>query len=116
MQNICYFYTLNSIPYIMFNHIVLFKLKDFQNDLLKSEIRDQIKNSLLGLKEKIAALKQIEVGNNFELNAASYDLGLITRFGSYDDFLIYRDHPEHQKVVGLVRANTVDRAVVDYLD
>jgi hypothetical protein len=100
----------------MFNHIVLFKLKEFQNDQLKSEIRDQIKNALLGLKEKIAELKQIEVGNNFELNAASFDLGLISRFDSHEDFLVYRDHPEHLKVVGLVRANTVDRAVVDYVD
>ena len=100
----------------MFNHIVLFKLKDFQNDQLKSEIRDQIKDALLGLKEKIAELKYIEAGINFELNAASFDLGLITRFDSYEGFLVYRDHPEHQKVVALVRANTVDRAVVDYLD
>ncbi len=100
----------------MFNHIVLFKLKDFQNDQLKSEIRDQIKNALLGLKEKIAGLEYLEVGNNFELNAASFDISLITRFNTYEEFLVYRDHPEHQKVVGLVRANTVDRAVVDYVD
>ncbi len=100
----------------MFNHIVLFKLKDFQNDQQKSEIRDRIKNALLELKEKIAELEYIETGNNYELNAASFDLSLITRFKSYEGFLVYRDHPEHQKVVVLVRANTVDRAVVDYED
>ncbi|HWS00667.1 MAG TPA: Dabb family protein [Prolixibacteraceae bacterium] len=123
MENNCYFCTIavsqlpnNYLFTAMFNHIVLFKLKDFQNDQLKAETRDQIKNALLGLKEKIAGLKYIEVGNNFELNAASFDLSLVTRFDSYDEFLVYRDHPEHQKVVGLVRANTVDRAVVDYVD
>lgn len=100
----------------MFNHIVLFKLKDFQNDQLKSEIRDQIKNALLELKEKIADLKQIEVGTNYELNAASFDLSLITRFDSYQGYEVYRDHPEHLKVIVLVRANTVNRSVVDYLD
>ncbi len=100
----------------MFNHIVLFKLKDFQNDQLKSEIREQIKKALLELKEKIAELKQIEVGTNFELNAASFDLSLITRFDSYLDYEVYRDHSEHQKVISLVRANTVDRSVVDYWD
>jgi len=100
----------------MFNHIVLFKLKDFQNDQIKSEIRDQIKNALLGLKEKIIEVKYIEVGNNFELNASSFDISLVTRFDSFESFVVYRDHPEHLKVVGLVRANTVDRAVVDYLD
>jgi len=100
----------------MFNHIVLFKLKDFQNDQLKSEIRDQIKIDLLNLKGKIDELKNIEVGVNFEPNSPSFDISLITRFDSFEGFLVYRDHPEHQKVVGLVRANTVDRAVVDYWD
>ncbi|HEY5511522.1 MAG TPA: Dabb family protein [Prolixibacteraceae bacterium] len=100
----------------MFNHLVHFKLKEFQDDLLKAEIRDQIKNALLDLKGKIPELKVIEVGTNFELNAASFDIGLITRFDSYEGFLVYRDHPEHQKVVSLVRANAADRSVVDYLD
>jgi hypothetical protein len=98
----------------MFNHIVLFKLKDFQNDQQKSKIRDQIKNALLGLEGKIAALKQIEVGSSIELNSGSFDISLITRFDSREGFEVYRDHPEHLKVVTLVRANTVDRAVVDY--
>jgi hypothetical protein len=100
----------------MFNHVVLFKLKDFQNDLQKAEIRDQIKNALLGLKGKIAELKQIEVGTNTEINGTSFDISLITRFDSKEGFEVYRDHPEHLKVVGLVRANTVDRAVVDYIE
>ncbi len=100
----------------MFNHIVLFKLKEFQNDQQKSEIRDQIKQALLGLKEKIAELKHIEVGSSIETNSASFDISLITRFDSKEAFEVYRDHPEHLKVVGLVRANTVDRAVVDYFD
>ena len=100
----------------MFNHIVLFKLKDFQNDQIKSEVRDEIKNALLGLDEKITELKYIEVGNNFELNAASFDISLVTRFDSFESFVVYRDHPEHQKVVTLVRTNTVDRAGVDFLD
>ena len=98
----------------MFNHLVHFKLKDFQDDQLKADIRDQIKNALLDLKGKIPELKVIEVGTNFELNAASFDIGLITRFDSYEGFLVYRDHQEHLKVVSLVRANTVDRSVVDY--
>ena len=100
----------------MFNHIVLFKLKDFQNDQQKSATRDQIKEALLALKEKISELKYLEVGNNFELNATSFDLALFSRFDSQEDFVVYRDHPEHQTVVSLVRANTVDRAVVDYMD
>ena len=100
----------------MFNHLVHFKLKEFTDDQSKADIRDQIKNALLDLEGKIPELKVIEVGTNFELNASSFDIGLITRFDSYEGFLVYRDHAEHQKVVSLVRANTVERSVVDYLD
>ena len=100
----------------MFNHIVFFKLKDFQDNQTKADVRDQIKNALLGLKEKIDVLKYIEAGSSIELNNGSFDISLITRFDSKEAFEIYRDHPEHQKVVGLVRENTTDRAVVDYLD
>ena len=42
----------------MFNHIVLFKLKDFQNDQLKSEIREQIKKHYLNSRKKIAELNK----------------------------------------------------------
>ncbi len=100
----------------MFNHIVLFKLKDFQTDQQKSDVRNQIANSLLNLKENITVLKYLEVGANFEINGSSFDISLVTRFDSKEGFEIYRDHPDHQKVVALVRANTVDRAVVDYFD
>lgn len=100
----------------MFNHVVLFKLKEFQDDHLKAEARDQICVALLGLKETITELNYLETGCNIELNASSFDISLITRFHTKEDFLTYRDHPEHQKVVALVRANTVDRAVVDYME
>ena len=100
----------------MFNHIVLFKLKYFQNDQLKAEAREKIFVALQGLKEKISELKYLEVGCNFELNGSSFDISLITRFDAQEDFLTYRDHPEHLKVVSLVRENTVDRAVVDYFE
>ncbi len=100
----------------MFNHIVLFKLKDFQNDQQKTEASEQICRALLELKEKITELKYLEVGSNYEPNGPSFDISLITRFEAKEDFLTYRDHPEHLKVVSLVRENTVDRAVVDYME
>lgn len=100
----------------MFNHIVLFKLKEFDSDDAKAVAREQVAAALLGLPEKITQLKSLEVGTHFELNGGTFDISLITRFDSREDFEIYRDHPEHLKVVTLVRANTVDRAVVDYFD
>ncbi|MCE1199216.1 MAG: Dabb family protein [Marinilabiliales bacterium] len=98
----------------MFNHIVLFKLKEFSNPADKSAIRKQIIEELNELKNKIEGLKVLETGENVESDGASFDISLITRFDRLEDYLIYKDHPEHLKVVSLVRANTIDRAVVDY--
>ena len=98
----------------MINHIVLFKLKEFENEDLKAVVRSKIKKALLALKDHIREIKYMEVGENYELNSASYDLCLITHFESHDDLDVYRIHPEHLKVIELVRSNTVDRATVDF--
>ena len=98
----------------MIKHVVLFRLKEFGSEKEKNEIRDQIKNSLLALKDKIKELKFIEVGNNYHLDAASFDICLITHFDSIEDLKVYAVHPEQIKVTTLVRENTVDRAAVDY--
>lgn len=98
----------------MINHIVLFKLKEFETSEQKQEALDQFKSKLLELKKHIPELKYIEVGLNYQLNAASYDLSLISHFESIEDLDVYRVHPEHLKVVDFVKEITVDRAAVDY--
>ena len=98
----------------MIKHIVLFKLKEFENEDQKAVVSNKIKQALLALKEKIEVLRYIEVGQNYELMSASHDIGLITHFETFSDLEIYRIHPEHLKVVELIRANTVGRAVIDF--
>jgi len=98
----------------MIKHIVIFKLREFENEDLKAVVRTKIKQALLALKEKIGVLKYIEVGQNIELNSSSYDICLITHFETLKDLDVYRIHPEHLKVVEIIRDNTNARAVVDY--
>ncbi len=98
----------------MINHVVLFKLKEFDTPEQKQEALDQFKNKLLDLKKHIPELKHIEVGKNHELKAASYDLCLISHFDDIAGLDVYRVHPEHLKVVEFVKEMTVDRAAVDY--
>jgi len=97
----------------MINHVVLFKFKAFPAEEKQAKL-DQLKTALLGLNGKIAELKHIEVGTNYELEAKSYDLCLITHFESMDDLKVYAVHPEHLKVVELVKEFTELRAAVDY--
>lgn len=97
----------------MINHVVLFKLKDYPREE-KVLVIDEMKSLLEGLKSKIKELKYIEVGVNFELDAKSYDMVLISHFDSLEDLDKYRVHPEHLKVVERFSVTASERAAVDY--
>jgi hypothetical protein len=98
----------------MINHVVLFKLKEFDTAEEKKLILDEFKSKLLSLKNSISELKFIEVGKHFSIESPSYDLCLISHFESVDDLEKYKVHPEHLKVVDFVKMVTVDRAAVDF--
>lgn len=98
----------------MINHVVLFKLKEFENEDQKAVVRNKIKNALLSLKDKVEELKYIEVGQHYQLNSTSYDLCLITHFETLNDLDAYHIHPEHLKVVEVVKPNVAARATVDF--
>jgi hypothetical protein len=97
----------------MINHIVLFKLKDYPAEE-KAKVVEELKSLLEGLKEKIGEVKYLEVGTNYELDAKSYDIALISHFESLADLDVYRVHPEHLKVVERIKETTSERAAVDY--
>jgi hypothetical protein len=98
----------------MINHVVLFKLKEFQSANEKSEALDTFKSKLLNLKNFIPELKYIEVGISHPDAVPSFDLCLITHFENLGDLEVYKVHPEHMKVVEFVKQVTTDRAAVDY--
>jgi hypothetical protein len=97
----------------MINHVVLFKLKEYQADE-KARIIGELKAMLEELQKKIFEVKFIEVGVNHEPESKNYDLALISYFESAKDLDAYREHPEHLKVVERIKETTVERAAVDY--
>jgi len=97
----------------MINHVVLFKLKDYSKDE-KKKILSELKSLLEGLKDKIAEVKFIEVGLNFEIETKGYDICLLSHFNSVEDLDKYRIHPEHLKVVKRINETTDSRSAVDY--
>lgn len=97
----------------MINHVVLFKLKKFPEEK-KAGIIAELKEMLEGLQHKISEAKYIEVGVNYELNAKSYDIALLSHFESEKDLDAYREHPEHLKVVKRINETTAERAAVDF--
>jgi len=97
----------------MINHVVLFKLKDLPEDE-KVQVLAELKLLLEGLKDKIPEVKYLEVGLNYETNAKSNDIVLLSHFNCIEDLDKYRVHPEHLKVVARFGEVTESRAAVDY--
>ncbi len=99
----------------MIRHIVLFKLKEFKTESDKAEALNLLKINLENLKSKIKEIQFFEVGINVANTSNSYDLGLNSEFISLDDLEKYRIHPDHQKVVELIKQYTETRVAVDYI-
>lgn len=98
----------------MFKHIVFWRLKDNAGGRSKLDNSRELKTVLEGLKDKIGAIKRIEVGININNSDAAYDVALYSEFDSREDLQIYQKHPEHVKIIGFVNEIREERAVVDY--
>jgi len=98
----------------MIKHVVLFKLKEYPTNQEKLAAIDMLKLELEALEVKIPFIRHTEVGINYTLQAESYDICLIMHFDTIEDVQAYTIHPEHQKVVTLIRQHRTDKAAVDF--
>lgn len=94
----------------MIRHIVLFKFKDEIGQKKKEELIQGLK----GLKSKIQLVKELEVGVDIGGKPNSYDIALNSLFETFDDLEDYAVHPEHVKVVDLVRDICESHVKVDF--
>ena len=90
----------------MVKHIVLFKVKEFENPAEKRQVLEQFRDALMALPPKIPCLVSIEAQIN-ENPAESFDLALTTVFNNFEDLATYAAHPDHV-------AAAAGRACVDY--
>ncbi|NBD38348.1 MAG: Dabb family protein [Verrucomicrobia bacterium] len=98
----------------MITHLVFFRMKAEASGRDAAENAADLVRRLQELPGKIPQLQELEAGTDFSATPASYDVGLYTCFATREDLEIYRDHPEHQKVVAFVKEVTSERAVVDF--
>jgi len=92
-------------------HIVMFKFKDENKARNIAKVQDKLQE----LENKIDVLKSIEVGINFSEEARAMDLSLYSTFENEADLQSYALHPEHLKVVDLIKEVTLESKVVDYI-
>ena len=94
----------------MIVHIVMFKFKDENKD----ENLLVVKGKLEELVSKIPTLNSMEVGINFAQEDRAFDISLYSTFNTKDDLRAYAIHPEHLKVVELIKSVAKESKVVDY--
>lgn len=94
----------------MIVHIVMFKFKEED----KASNLELVKTKLNELVSKIDELKSMEVGIDFDQSARAFDLSLYSTFATKEDLKAYAVHPEHLKVVELIKSVTLESKVVDY--
>ena len=95
----------------MIVHIVMFKF----NEEKKSSNIEKVVEKLNALLEKIDVLLSMEVGVDFNGSERAFDLSLYSTFETKEDLKTYATHPEHLKVVELIKEVTSESKVVDYV-
>ena len=92
-------------------HVVCFRFK-------AGTTPDQVSALADGLRELPALIPEIadyRVGPDLGLNPTSWDFAVTADFESSEDFLVYRDHPEHQaRIASLVVPITEERVAVQF--
>ena len=94
----------------MIVHIVMFAFKE-EN---KAQNIALVKEKLLALPDLIEELISMEVGVNFTESERAMDLSLYSTFKTVEDLKSYAVHPEHIKVVEIIKEVTEYTKVVDY--
>jgi len=93
----------------MVKHIVFFKLKDNS-----TQSKEEVKQKLLTLKEKIEYIEDLEIGLNFAKEDRAYDLALIVVLKNRDDLKKYAIDEYHQEVISFIKLKAIDTKVVDF--
>ena len=94
----------------MIVHIVIFKFKDENKEANLAEVTSRLN----ALAELIPTLNSIEVGVDFNQSERAFDLSLYSTFDTKEGLSKYAVHPEHLKVVELIKSVTTESKVVDY--
>ena len=98
----------------MIRHMVMFKLREFSTPEEKIKGAETVRAALLALKSKIPEIREFEVGINFTIDDAAYDLVINSSFSSKEDLKAYQVHPDHQAFILFNKNYSVKKVILDY--
>lgn len=92
-------------------HVVMFRWNDGVGD----DHAAAVDAALARLPALIPEIVDYRFGTDVGVNDGNFDYAVTADFASVDDYVTYRDHPDHREVVtGLVLPNVSDRAAVQF--
>jgi hypothetical protein len=94
-----------------FRHVVALQLHEGTGDASRATI----KAALDELPALIPTIRSYVVGLDAGVNAGNHDIVVVADFDDVDGYLVYRDHPEHQRVIREhIAPNLAGRAAVQH--
>jgi len=95
----------------MIRHVVLFTWDDEMTD----ELERQFAAELTALAPRLKGLLSYHAGSDLGLVEGNFDFAVVADFEDAESYLGYREHPEHQEIIGrLSRPHAKSRASVQY--
>lgn len=79
----------------MVRHVVMFTFKDGVTDAQVGEYLTAVSQ----LPSVVPGIRDFKVGRDVGVNPGNFTMVVCGDFDSVEDYLGYRDHPEHQRVV-----------------
>jgi hypothetical protein len=97
----------------MIRHIVMWKLN--ADDVAGQKVAvDAMAAALEPLVGQIEGLERLSVRPNAANSAANWDAILVSEHTSVEALAVYATHPKHVAAGAVVKANTRERAAVDF--
>ncbi|WP_041442083.1 MULTISPECIES: Dabb family protein [Thermomonospora] len=94
-----------------FRHVVMFRWAGGTTTRQQEEVAARLSE----LPARIPQIKSYSMGVNAKVNPGGYDFVIVADFASREDYLIYRDHPDHRAVVNeVIQPLLGERAAIQY--
>lgn len=101
----------------MLTHIVWWTFKAEAQGKSAIENATLVKSMIEGLLGRIPELKAVSVGRDLlETSTETADLVLVTRHDDAAGLAVYAAHPEHQKVVEILKEVAASRKAIDFIE
>ena len=91
-------------------HIALFRWKD---DVTETQVAE-VERLLEALPEAVPELRSYTVGRDAGISEGAFDFAVVAEVDDEGGFVAYRDHPDHQAALAVIRPLLADRAALQY--